>query len=557
MFTDNNGNSFLAGYVSGDQYAPFYHYGDSSITQTNPLLISNAVVAKIDSNGHTVWLNFPPPTAFTSGGNYIAVQPDNQGNICLLASFKGAGSWGSFIIPSKGYYVLKFAPDNGNLIGVTKLDYNVNSGHSYLNINFTVDSDNSFYLTDLLEYQDTIIVGSNTIIRDSDNVYVYLLTKYLSTGNLAWYKEVRGNFTAGQWKAIIGMPIINENSVYITGVAQNNVNFFGSIISNPYVQTPLLQTPFIARFRKDNGDFVSLKHIYNRVLTIFDIMAVTSNGIVVTGTTGAGTSGHEIMMYNLTDTLKPGSTYNTAYPFILGIDTALSNFNWGIATRVDDAYSRIESLTVDLSDNVYAGGKFADSIYNSFGVGIQSHGGTSDFFIAKIAANNNCSCVKSQPFPQLLGINNYILTVKGTASGIADSLVWIWGDGTKTKYLIQNTIATHTYATGGNYNICLRTYNYCGTKDSCFAISGVGIEEQELKYLNAYPNPVTNSLTIENPYQCSMQLNIYSITGKLLYSNKYENYTTTIDMSKYESGIYFIEMILADGRKGMRKVVKE
>jgi hypothetical protein len=212
---------------------------------------------------------------------------------------------------------------------------------------------------------------------------------------------------------------------------------------------------------------------------------------------------------------------------------------------------------VDQSENIYAGGIIADSIYNSFGAGIKSHGGQSDFFIAKIAVNNNCTCVKSKPNPQLVSVVSHVVTVKGTVSGVADSLVWIWGDGSKTKYLVQNTNVTHTYTTGGNYTVCLRTYNYCGTKDSCFAVNGVGISEVELKYLNAYPNPVSGNLTIENPYQCSMQLNIYTITGKLLFSNKYENYTSTIDMSGYEKGVYFVEMILADGRKGMRKVVRE
>jgi hypothetical protein len=53
-----------------------------------------------------------------------------------------------------------------------------------------------------------------------------------------------------------------------------------------------------------------------------------------------------------------------------------------------------------------------------------------------------------------------------------------------------------------------------------------------------------------------MQLNLYSIAGKLLYSNKYENYTSKLDMSNYERGIYFVEIQLADGRRAMRKVVK-
>ena len=183
-------------------------------------------------------------------------------------------------------------------------------------------------------------------------------------------------------------------------------------------------------------------------------------------------------------------------------------------------------------------------------------GGEGDFFISKISTHNNCGCIKSQPYPQLLGINNKTITVKGMASGLPDSLYWSWGDGTTTPYSAQNTNITHTYAVGGNYNVCLHTSNYCGIMESCLNINGVGINEQELKYLNVYPNPVTDILTIENPYQCSMQLNIYTIAGKLLYSNKYENYTTSIDMSNYEKGIYLVEIVLADGRKAVKKLVR-
>jgi PKD repeat protein len=156
----------------------------------------------------------------------------------------------------------------------------------------------------------------------------------------------------------------------------------------------------------------------------------------------------------------------------------------------------------------------------------------------------------------MVSLSNNILTVKGNATGLTDSLYWFWGDGTKTKYVAQNTNVSHTYTTGGNYSVCLKSYNNCGTKDGCLSVTGVGIEEQELKYLNAYPNPVNNTLTIENPYNCSMQLNLYSITGKLLCSNNYENYTSNLDMSNYERGIYFAEILLPDGRKAVRKIVK-
>jgi PKD repeat protein len=263
------------------------------------------------------------------------------------------------------------------------------------------------------------------------------------------------------------------------------------------------------------------------------------------------------MVINQNDTIKPfGGEYSSAFPFIVSIDTSFTQFDFGIATKVKGDFTKIEAITIDNAGNIFAGGKTTDSIYNSFGTGISSQGGPSDFFIAKISDNNNCGCTKATPYPQMVSIINKTITVKGTATGITDSLYWHWGDGTTTKYLVQNTNTSHTYTAGGNYTVILRTHNYCGTKDATLQITALNVEEQELKYLNAYPNPVNNILTIENPYPCSMQLNLYSITGKLLYSNKYENYTSKLDMSNYERGIYFVEIQLTDGRRGMRKVVK-
>ena len=129
MFTDMNGNSYLAGRVWGDEMAPFNHYGDTSITQVGSTLIPAQIITKIDSSGHTVWISFGAMSA-TTGYFLISVQPDNQGNVCVLARFFGAITWGSFNIPGKGYYVLKFSPTNGNLIDVITLDYKSNYGHS-------------------------------------------------------------------------------------------------------------------------------------------------------------------------------------------------------------------------------------------------------------------------------------------------------------------------------------------------------------------------------------------------------------------------------------------
>jgi hypothetical protein len=545
MITDNDGNSFIAGWVVSDQYAPAGHYGDT-IIEPGTTLTPAAMVAKLDSNGHTCWISFGAMSTIT-GYDFISVKPDNQGNICILTKFSGAITWGSFNIPEKGYYVVKFDKNNGNVIGVTKLNFNGNPNYCPSLIGFHIDTDNSYYLKDFLIYPDTIFIGDSILTSEVDGVFTSVITKFSPNGNLSWFNYIKGTSSGDN----IGMSLIaiGDDYVYADGAGQNGTNFFGNVINN---NNPNILTPFVARFRKDNGSFVSFNHLNNSVYTAINVLATTSNSVLLAGLTGGCT------LYNTNDTIKPFPTeLNTGYPFVMEIDTALTHFNWGIATRSNTPNDAlVYVMVVNNAGDIYAGGTFSDSLYDGFGHGISNKGGSSEFFVAKISTNNDCNCTTANPFPQLVGISGKTLTVTGTATGLWDSLYWNWGDGTSTKYLTQNTNASHLYTVGGDYSVCLRSYNSCGTKDACLQVAGVGIDEPELKYLNAYPNPVSNTLTIENPYQCAMQLSIYQLTGKLLFSKQYQNYSNTLDMSAYEAGIYFVEIKLADGRKAVRKVVK-
>jgi len=552
LFTDNDGNSFVVGYVVNGQYAPAGHYGDTLIgpSDSTPAVM----IAKLDSNGHTVWISFDVPTVPNTSTfyQYLLVKPDNQGNICVLTKFTGAATWGSFNIPEKGYYVVKFDKNNGNVIGITKLDY---KGGAWQYKFMEIDEDNNYYLQDMITSPDSLFIGNNILACENDSLLTSVLTKFSPSGSLLWYKFIKGNSILGYGKYTFDTPVILGDYVYVYGSAQNTDSLFGlngGVINNSYLIHPLYSVPFVARFRKDNGNFVSLNHVYNRNYTPFSALKATSNSVLVSGLTAW-------CLYNTNDTIKPFPTEpNTGYPFVMEIDTALTHFNWAIATRSNTPNdATVSVMVVNNAGDIYAGGTFSDSLYDGFGRGIHNKGGSSEFFVAKISTNNDCSCTTANPFPQLVGISGKTLTVKGTATGLLDSLYWHWGDGTTTKYQTQNTNASHLYAVGGNYSVCLRSYNSCGTKDACLQVERVGIDEQELKYLNAYPNPVNNTLTIENPYQCAMQLSIYQLTGKLLFSKQYENYSNTLDMSTYEAGIYFVEIKLADGRKAVRKVVKD
>jgi len=551
LTVDQDGNVFVSGFVAISSYTDG-HYGDTTVL-ANPYMNRGTFVAKLDSNGKTTWLSFlDPPTA--SPGNWVLqMEADNQGNQCVLIKFTTPGMWGNYTIPHKGYYVIKVDKTNGNTMNVTKLEFNATDNFPSDVLYMNVDEMNNYYLN--AQVGDTVFIGNNiaTAINFPDGIFNSLLIKYSSSGTLQWYKELGGNALAHSDKKLRSKPIIKNNKVYLTGYTYNNINVYGIIVNNPYLSFPTNEIPFVVCFDKTNGNFINLNYLYLNRYSRESIITVKDKVYL-----GNLALGMVWLNHNQTDTIKPyGGEYSKAYPFVVAIDTNLTQFEWGVATKVTGDDSRIESLTVDNKGNIYAGGKVTDSIFNSFGSSIQSHGGSSDFFIAKIAYSNNCGCSVAQTFPQFVSLNNNVLIVKGTATGVTDSLYWYWGDGSKTKYLAQNTNVSHTYSVGGNYSVSLRSYNYCGPKDSTIQITGVGITEQELKYLAAYPNPVSHTLTIENPYQSSMQLSIYSITGKLLYSHPYQNYTTTIDMSPYEAGIYFVEMKLDDGRKAIRKVAKE
>ncbi len=553
MTVDLDGNVFVSGHVAigNSGLNVDGHFGDTTVLGSTSYNRS-AFIAKLDSNGHTVWLSLPGAAINNIWLKFLTMESDNQGNQCILVRFYESGSWCNYTIPEKGFYVARVNKNNGDIMDLTKVEFNISNNNEI--IDFSMDEFNNYYLNLLVD--DTAFFGNNFIFSNifDTNPYInYLILKYSPSGSFVWHKALGSDFVPGYEKQLIGKTIIKNNKLYISGFTYNNMDIFGTIVNNPYLLHPLNSIPIIACFDSNNGNFIKLNYLYLNKYTRESVITVSDKVYMANIT-----SGMVWLNQAKTDTIKPyGGEYSKAYPFIVAIDTNLNQFEWGVATKVTGDFTRIEALTVDLAGNIYAGGKVTDSIYDSFGSGYQAIGGSSDFFIAKISTHNDCGCIKSQPFPQLLGINNKTVTVKGTATGIADSLYWSWGDGTTTPYTAQNTNITHTYATGGNYTVCLHTINYCGTMDSCLSVNSVGIYEQQLIYLNAYPNPVTNNFTIENPYQCNMQLNIYSITGKLLYSHTYESYSTTIDMGIYESGIYFIEMILADGRKTVRKVIKQ
>lgn len=86
-----------------------------------------------------------------------------------------------------------------------------------------------------------------------------------------------------------------------------------------------------------------------------------------------------------------------------------------------------------------------------------------------------------------------------------------------------------------------------------------GINEPENNTLSIYPNPATNQLyiTTNNTFVLPGLVNIYDITGKQIGSQLINSINEPIDVAKFSSGLYYINMINHRNQKTGAKFLKE
>ncbi len=87
------------------------------------------------------------------------------------------------------------------------------------------------------------------------------------------------------------------------------------------------------------------------------------------------------------------------------------------------------------------------------------------------------------------------------------------------------------------------------------ACAGTGIERHHLSEISIYPNPANDLITIELGAGGWFSIEIVSLSGQLLYSDKMEGLSHELDLSSFQHGVYFITV---RSKKFMRteKIIK-
>jgi len=560
------GDVYVCGQVTIGPYSDA-HFGNFIFYQNNTYHKSS-FIAKLDSAGQTQWVNLPGPDVSIVPNMFINMVLDNQGNPVVFAWFGDSTTWDGFHIPQMGHYLITFDPLTGTMSKVIKPDFQYN-GHGQNHFKITMDADNNLFLTTSIGVQ--IVLGQDTVVRPTvpDAYMQSILAKFDSTGQKVWHQVVGGVWASASnppanpdYQLLTGKPVIYKDYIYIPGETQaySGSSFLGVPVVNPIAYLGSLRTQVIARFNKHTGAFVGATNFWHRHIMSDPVIVANNDKIYLVS------AGGRLIILNQTDTVQPFTNDLMGHLYIIEADTALTSFYGGVVAKVlnHNTATYFTAAMTDNNGNILLGGHINGPVVSSLGDTSQIIGGSTDFFIAKVApTNTNCGCKPPDPKPQMVSLYNMELTVQGNTTIGADSLAWLWGDGTSTLYTQPGTTVSHTYQQGGNYTVCLRAWNICGVSDSCFQVMNVGVNELVIQNpeLVVYPNPFKDALNIELPENMTgAQIVLYDLAGKQVLSlnvpNNRLSQTITLDTSTLEPGIYIIHLVTKESGRFVGKVVR-
>jgi uncharacterized repeat protein (TIGR01451 family) len=124
------------------------------------------------------------------------------------------------------------------------------------------------------------------------------------------------------------------------------------------------------------------------------------------------------------------------------------------------------------------------------------------------------------------------------------SWLWDFGDGSTST----DQHPTHTYATPGDYTVCLTATNDWGSSQTCqpvMILTGTKELAGATAGIFVYPNPVQQVLFIEKTTGQPLEATLSAVTGQVVMSLVLTEKMTAVDVSGLTSGVWLLKT--ADG----------
>lgn len=143
----------------------------------------------------------------------------------------------------------------------------------------------------------------------------------------------------------------------------------------------------------------------------------------------------------------------------------------------------------------------------------------------------------------ILLFTTIVLASYGFAQTIERSVFAASGNYTKTSTLSLSSTLGEVFAATLNSSSTVLTQ---GFQQPTIA-GGVGVSELENNSFLVYPNPFHNVINIKSTFKGNYTLKVVDVLGRNLYvdfsnNNLISNLNVELNMSDYESGMYFLKL---------------
>ncbi len=132
-----------------------------------------------------------------------------------------------------------------------------------------------------------------------------------------------------------------------------------------------------------------------------------------------------------------------------------------------------------------------------------------------------------------------------------------WINCSDNTPILGATGSTFTATENGNYAVIITGNGGCSDTSDCIVVDQVGLSDLGVEFgLEVYPNPTRDNFFVYFTKIESLTLNIYDLQGKLIVMNKTIQSGDQVDLSKFENGVYTIEMTDENQQAIVRRIIK-
>jgi hypothetical protein len=538
--TDASGNFYMTGLFHGTvdfdpgavgSFPLVYQGGTENDTDGE----SDVFIAKYNSNGALIWakkLLEPTFSGMNEERGSSMILDDN--NNLFLTGFSN----------TRGFFVSKWSSD-GDEIWTKYFDDTIDNALTSFAVR---KKGNSILISgifqDTLDF-DTSVAGTTELTAFNSDGFLLSLSE---TGDFEWVKQFRCNGGV----IITGLEVDNASNIFLSGVFLGTVDLNPDVAVNTFltsqsVSSAAISSAFLAKY-DSNGQLLWNRHLRGTGTTDFFMTFIkkdVQNNIIVTGSfKGAAT------LLPTATSLNTGEFYSSFLAKYTNDGTLLWSTLFGTPTETQTTFfpnSFCANVITDSCNNIYVSGEFQGNCdFNPSGnENIESTlTNLVSAFVAAYSPDGNylwsmgIGGLGSVAFVEFNGYlpialdNNNDLIITGTFRQQLDF------DPSSSNLTVLNSSSANPNIAGifiakydNPINNCLLTVN--PTAEKRFRI---------------YPNPTNGLINIATTeFTDNTIVNVYDISGKLLFSDAIKTELSTFDFSNFTKGIYIIE--LEDGAK--------